>query len=127
MAATINEETLSSVIIMRSLVLLAVIVIAAFTGSSVQVAFGVLIGGVLAIGNFLWMGSTLRQIIGVRPDRPVAYALLRFIGRMTVLGLILYLILTSGWFSATGLIVGLSVIVANIIVLSISSVIRPGG
>jgi len=123
----INEETLCSVIIKRSLVLLAVLVIAAFCFFSVDVALGILAGGVIAIVNFLWMGNTLQRILGFLPDNPVRYSLFRFFARMTVLGIVLYLILTSGWFSTIGLVVGLSVIVANIITLSFFCAHRAGG
>ena len=124
---TINEETLCSVIIKRSLVLLAVLVIAAFSFISADVALGILAGGVIAIANFLWMGNTLQRILSFLPDNPVRYSLFRFLARMTILGLILYLALTSGWFSIMGLIVGLSVIVANIIALSFFCAHRAGG
>lgn len=127
MMTAINEETLCSVIIKRSLVLLAVLAIVAFSFFSVDVALGILAGGVFAIANFLWMGNTLQRILGLLPDNPVRYSLFRFLARMTVLGLVLYLTLTSGWFSTIGLVVGLSVIVANIIVLSFFCAHRAGG
>jgi len=123
----INEESLSSVIIKRSLLLLAVLTIAAFGVYSVHAALGVLAGGMIAIANFLWMGNTLKRILGLLPDNPVGYSLLRFLSRMTVVGVVLYLALRSGSFSPVGLIVGLSVIVANIAVLSFFSVQRAGG
>jgi len=41
--------------------------------------------------------------------------------------LVLYIIITSGWFSLAGLLVGLSVIVINIIALSIYGALRTGG
>jgi len=123
----INEETLCSVVIKRSLVLLAVLTIAAFSFYSVDVALGVLAGGVIAIANFLWMGNTLQRTLGLLPDNPVRYSLFRFLARMTILGLILYLVLTSGWFSTIGLFVGLSVIVANIIIISFIRAHRAGG
>jgi hypothetical protein len=82
---------------------------------------------VIAIANFLWMGNTLQRILGFLPDNPVRYSLFRFLARMTVLGLVLYLALTSGWFSIMGLVVGLSVIVANIIALSFFCAHRAGG
>jgi hypothetical protein len=124
---TINEETLSSVITKRSLVLLAALTIAAFGFFSVDVALGILAGGVIAIANFLWMGNTLQRILGFLPDNPVRYSLFRFLARMTVLGLVLYLALTSGWFSTIGLVIGLSIIVANIIALSFFCAHRAGG
>ena len=61
----------------------------------------------------------LQRILGLMPARPNLYAQLRFVLRIAVTGLVLYVIITSGWFSLAGLLAGLSVIVANIITLSI--------
>jgi len=46
---------------------------------------------------------------------------------LSLTGLLLYFIITSGWFSLAGLFVGLSVIVINIIALSLYSALRAGG
>jgi hypothetical protein len=115
----IDEENLSSTIVKRSLVLLTLLTAIAFGVYSLNAALGVLTGGLIAIVNFLWMGNTLKRTLGILPDSPLRYSLLRFLSRMTVLGLVLYLALTSGWISIIGLVVGLSVIVANIVALSL--------
>lgn len=127
MMTAINEEGLCSVIIKRSLLLLVVLAIGAFSFYSVPDALGVLAGGAIAIVNFFWMGNTLQRILGVLPENPVRYSLFRYLARMTVVGVVLYLTLTSGWFSIFGLIVGLSVIIANIIALSFFCSRRAGG
>jgi hypothetical protein len=61
------------------------------------------------------------------PARSNQYAQLRFVARFAATGLVLYVIITSGWFSLAGLLVGLSVIVVNIIALSLYSALRTGG
>ena len=127
MMTAINEGTLCSDIVRRSLIFLTILTIAAGTIYSVHDALGVVAGGVIAIVNFLWMGNTLQRILGLLPDNPVRYSLLRFLARMTVLGLVLCLALTSGWFSTMGLIAGLSVIAASIVALSFICVHRAGG
>ena len=114
----IDEEKLSSTVVKRSLILLALLTAIAFGVYSLNAALSVLAGGLIAIVNFLWMGNALKRTLGILPDSPVRYSLLRFLARMTVLGLVLYLALTSGWISIVGLVVGLSVIVANIVALS---------
>ncbi len=127
MMTAINEDNLFSVIIKGSLGLLAVLVLGAFVLFSCKAALGVLAGGVIAIVNFLWMRNVLQRILGLLPVNAQRYALMRYIARMTVTGCALYFVLTSGWFSLAGTLVGLSIIVVNIISLSLYRAMRTGG
>lgn len=127
MTTAINEDNLFAVIIKGSLVLLAVLSAAGFILYSAKAGLGVLAGGVIAVVNFAWLRNMLQRILGLIPARPDLYAQIRFVARFAVTGLALYVIITSGWFSLAGLLVGLSVIVANIIALSIYSALRTGG
>jgi hypothetical protein len=127
MTTAINEDNLFAVIIKGSLALLAVLSAAGFILFSVKAGLGVLAGGIIAVVNFAWLRNVLQRILGLMPARPDLYAQIRFVARIAVIGLVLYAIITSGWFSLAGLLVGLSVIVANIIALSIYSVLRTGG
>jgi hypothetical protein len=124
---TINEDNLFAVIIKGSLVLLAFLTLAGWALFSMQVGLGALAGGCIAITNFFWIRNTLQRILGQLPARATMYAQFRFIGRLSVTGLFLYFIITSGWFALSGLFVGLSVIVINIIALSLYSALRAGG
>ena len=127
MMTAINEDNLFAVIIKGSLALLSVLTIAGFIFFSSKAGLGVLAGGTIAILNFIWMRNVLQRILGLLSANPNRYALLRFIARMTVTGLALYLILTSGCFSLAGLLLGLSIIIANIIALSLYYALRTGG
>jgi hypothetical protein len=127
MTTAINEDNLFAVIIKGSLAVLAVLSAAGFILFSVKAGLGVLAGGVIAIVNFAWLRNVLQRILGLIPARPGLYAQTRFVVRFAVTGLVLYVIITSGWFSLAGLLVGLSVIVANIIALSLYSALRTGG
>jgi hypothetical protein len=53
--------------------------------------------------------------------------MVRYIGRMTITGCALYFVITSDLFSLAGVLVGLSIIVVNIIALSLYRVIGTGG
>jgi hypothetical protein len=127
MRTAINEDNLFAVIIKGSLALLAVLSAAGFILFSIKAGLGVLAGGIIAIVNFAWLRNMLQRILGLMPARPGLYAQLRFVARFAVTGLVLYVIITSGRFSLAGVLVGLSVIVANIIALSIYSALRTGG
>ena len=127
MMIPINEDNLFAVIIKGSLGLLALMTVCGWIFFSSAVARGVFAGGCIAIANFFWIRSVLQRILGQMPARASLYAQIRFIARLCLTGLLLYFIITSGLFSLAGLLIGLSVIVINIISLSLYSALRAGG
>jgi hypothetical protein len=127
MMTAINEDSLFAVIIKGSFGLLALLTIGSLILFSGKAALGVLAGGFIAIANFLWMRNVLQRILGLLPANADRYALMRFISRMIVTGCALYFVLTSGWFSLAGVLTGLSIIVANILILSLYRALSTGG
>jgi hypothetical protein len=127
MMAAINEDNLFAVIIKGSLGLLAVLTVGGLALFSGKAALGILAGGIIAIVNFLWMRNVLQRILGLLPANAQRYALMRYIARMTVTGCALYYVLTSGRFSLAGVLTGLSIIVVNILILSLYRALRTGG
>lgn len=119
MTTTLHEDHLAGALIRGSVLLLLVCSLSGLMLFSTKTGLGVLTGGIIGIANFLWMRSTLRRILGILPDNPGRYALLRFVARMAVLALVLYLVLVSGFCSPIALVAGLSVIVVTIVVLSL--------
>lgn len=127
MMITITEDNLFATIVKGSLGLLTVLTSSACLLFSVKTGLGVLAGGLIAITNFFWIRSVLQRILGLLPPRPFLYTQMRFIARLTLTGVALFLVITSGRFSLAGLLVGLSVIVINILALSLYSALRAGG
>lgn len=127
MMTAINEDNLFAAIIKGSLGLLAILVIGSLGLFSSKTACGVLAGGSIAIINFIWMRNALQRILEVQPASPSRYALMRYLSRMTVTGLAIYTVLTSGWFSLAGFLTGLSIIVINILTLSLYRALSTGG
>jgi hypothetical protein len=127
MMTAINEDNLFAVIIKGSLGLLTVLTVGGYVLFSGKVANGILAGGFIAIVNFLWMRNVLQRILGLLPTNANRYALMRYIARMTVTGCALYFVLTSAWFSLAGVLTGLSIIVANILALSLYRALCTGG
>ena len=127
MMTAINEDNIFAVIIRGSFVLLALLTIGSLLLFSGKAALGVLAGGIIAIVNFFWMRNVLQRVLGLMPQNPQRYALMRYIVRMTVVGFALYFVLTSGRFSLAGVLVGLSIIVINILALSLYRALSTGG
>jgi hypothetical protein len=123
----INEDNLFAVIVKGSLGLLVFLALAGWILFSAKVGLGALAGGCIAIANFFWIRNVIQRILGQLPARASLYAQVRFVARLSLTSLILYFVITSGWFSLAGLFIGLSVIVINIIALSLYSAIRAGG
>jgi hypothetical protein len=127
MMATISEDNLFGAIIRGSLGLLAVLTLGSLILFSGKAAGGVLAGGIIAIANFLWLRNALQRILGLLPSNAQQYAMVRYLGRMTVTGCALYFVLTSAWFSLAGVLTGLSIIVINICALSLYRALGTGG
>jgi len=124
---TINEDNLFAVIIKGSLGLLAVLTVCSYVFFSGKVALGILAGGSIAIVNFLWMRNVLQRILGFLPPKASRYALVRYFVRLAATAFCLYFVITSSWFSLIGVLIGLSIIVANIFLLTIYRALRTGG
>lgn len=127
MMITINEDNLFAVIIKGSLGLMVFLALGGWAFFSPQAGFGVLAGATIAIVNFLLIRNALQRILGQPSANSTRYAQLRFIARLSLAAMLLYFIVTSGWFSLIALFVGLSVIVVNIIAFSLYSAMRAGG
>ena len=123
---TINEARLPTVILQSSVVLLFIATVAGFLFYTMPVGLGILAGGSIAIINFAWQRRTLRQLLGSQIPATPGSAALRYLLRLSITAVILYAVLTSGYFSTIALLVGLSVIVAVIIVLTLYSAFYKG-
>ena len=124
---TINEDNLFSVIIKGSFTLLLFLTLTGWIFFSTKLTLGILAGGCIAVANFFWIRNVLQRVLVQQPAKATMYAQLRFVARLSITGLLLYFIITSGWFSLAGVLIGLSVIVINIIALSLYSAARAGG
>ncbi len=114
----IHEDNLFAAVIRWGIAFLLLFSLSGLIFFSARTALSVLVGGVIGIANFLWMRNTLGRILGVLPSHPGRTAAFWFVARMSVMAVILYLLMISGYFSLIGLVAGLSVIVAAIILLS---------
>jgi len=112
---TINEDNLVSRVITGSSFLLTFLAAVGFTLFSSADGLGIVAGGSLAILNFIWQRHALQMLLTHRPNRPVLYSTLRFVTRLAVVALALFLFIKSGYVSIAGLLTGLSVIVVTII------------
>jgi len=105
------------------------LLLAAATALLINPRFGcsVLAGGILASANFIWIRRGLEAALNVRPGNASRFALIRFLLRLAIMAVLLYVLIVQLGANIIGLLVGLSVLVLNIIALSIYMSTRKGG
>jgi hypothetical protein len=123
----INESNIFGVLVAGSLIL--TVVLGAVTGVLVSARFGVsvLAGGALASANFLWIRRGLQAALSLLPKDASRFALLRYLFRLAVMAVLLYVLIVHLGADILGLLLGLSVLVVNITAFSILLSTRKGG
>lgn len=107
-----REERLPRYLLAGSILILLIIAAVSVLFFSASVATSASAGGMIAIINLLWQRRSLGALLQLTPqDRPMLAALVRFIIRISLTAVVLYLVITSSWFSLWGLLAGLSVTV----------------
>jgi hypothetical protein len=110
----INEDNLLTTLVTGSILLSTTLALAGFFLYGYKTGCGIAAGAGIAILNFVWQRTIIQRVLGLHINRPAAYTTVRYLLRLTITAVLLYFILTSGLFSITGLLVGLSVIVMMI-------------
>ena len=123
----IAEDNLISVLAIGCACLLLLLSLVGWFAVSARFAAGVAAGGTLALLNFLWLRNALEKILRMPPGQATRSANIRYIIRLSALGFILWLLITKANISIPGLLVGLSVLVIGIGMLTLYRLLHPGG
>lgn len=123
----LNESNLFAWLVGGSLVVSAVA--GAICALFISANFGgsLFIGGVLATANFLWMKRGVATALQLQPRNATRFAVLRYLLRLAVMAVLLYLLIVRLGVDIFGLLIGLSVLVLNITIFSIYLSTRKGG
>lgn len=112
-------EQLPAQLVVRNWVILALLLAISLPFGSLPLSMGILAGGLVAIGGFLWLRRSLRKLL----DQPKGGAKFRFqfgyVLRLTALGLCLAFLIGGLNVHPLGLMIGLSVVVINLLVMTI--------
>jgi hypothetical protein len=123
----INENNIYAALLAASAGLTALLAVGGALLVSFRFGLSVLAGGILATANFYRMRQGLEAVLEIRPAHPSRYAFMRYLGRIALLAILLYLLIVQLRADVFGLILGLSVLVINIILFSIFLSTRKGG
>lgn len=122
----INENNIFTFLTCGSLALLLLLAVAGLIIGSLRFSLSVLAGGVMAIANFFWLRSILVRAFRLQPREAPRFAALRYIVRLAVLAAAVFILIVYCKADVFGLLLGLSVLVFNIIALSIYMVSAKG-
>jgi hypothetical protein len=121
----LNPRTMKT----TSWIVLAVLAVSGWLWFGREFAIGILVGGLLAVLNFHFMAyilnSTLNRQWGSQEEwqttgrQAVSFMTLKYVLRFTVLAVIIFFLVTTGWVNIFGLVVGLSTVVLTLMVLGI--------
>lgn len=123
----INEDNLFPWLLGGSLLVSAVLGIVTAFAVSPRFGASLFVGGVLASANFVWLRRGLEATLQQHADRATRFAVLRYILRLAVMAVLLYLLIVHLGVNIFGLLIGLSALVLNITALSIYLSTRKGG
>jgi len=110
-----QDEQLLGDVARRNWVVLAGLILLSLPWGSVPVTLGVLSGGLVAIGGYLWLQHSLKKVIA-EPSRHSARSFkISYFVRLGSLAAILLLLIAVARVNPLGLAAGLSVVVVNIL------------
>ncbi len=105
-------------------IILAVIFLPSLCFAPYKFALGILIGGFISIVNFYWMEKSLRGAFGKKTGSIKGFIMAKYFLRLALTGVILYFLITNETVNVIGLIIGLSVVIINIIAITIISLTK---
>ena len=116
-------EQLPSQMARRNWIILALLLLGSLPFGNLELSFGILLGGLVAIGGFLWMKRSLNRLI----EQPAGGAKFRYqfgyLVRLAALAAIIAVLVAVVKVNTLGLIIGLSVVVINLFWITIQRVL----
>jgi len=86
---------------------------------------GIILGGIISIGNFYMLQESIARIFSTEPDfRNKKKIMIKFYFRLVILSIIIYIVITIGFVDLVGFAIGLSIILLSIFGLGIGAARR---
>ncbi len=120
----IVKDPLQRRIELTNWIVLAVIFIPAIIFTPFKFALGILLGGFISILNFHWMERGLHGIFQRSGGNVKGPILIKYYIRLAITGVVLYFLIAYQTVNVIGLVIGLSVVVINIIIFTITNLTK---
>ena len=112
------ETDILAIVTKWSWLLLVIMTATCSIFGSTSFGLGVAAGGLIALGNNFWLRSILERILIQQRADARSYAIVRYILRLTISGIIIVALMKFG-INIAGLLVGLSTLVITITTVSV--------
>lgn len=113
-----TEQDILAIVTRWSWLLLGALTVISSLLVSVNFGIGVAAGGLIALGNNFWLRSILERILIQQRADARSYAIIRYVLRLTISGVIIVTLMKFG-INIAGLLVGLSTLVITITTVSV--------
>jgi len=123
----ITENNLFAILSAGNWVVLALMAAGSLLFGTARFATGVLAGGLIAVVNCYWLYSILQRAMQLPVRKAVRFAQARYFIRLVVIAVIVSALIIYQGINIPGLLLGLSVLVVNIIFITIYISIHKGG
>lgn len=123
----ITENNFFTVLIFGNCALLAVMALAGLVFVSSGFAAGMLAGGIIAIINCYWLYFILQRALQLPAQQAVRFTLLRYLLRLILIAVIVSALIIYFKINVFGLLLGLSILVINIMGITIHISTRKEG
>ncbi|MBP1752937.1 MAG: atpI [Geobacteraceae bacterium] len=123
----ITENNLFAILSAGNWVVLALMAAGGLLFGTARFATGVLAGGLIAVVNCYWLYSILQRAMQLPVRKAVRFAQARYFIRLVVIAVIVSALIIYQGINIPGLLLGLSVLVVNIIFITIYISIHKGG
>jgi len=119
MTMPVNDDQLLETMARQNWIILTVLVLLSLFWQSLPVTMGVLAGGMLVIINYLWLGRSLAKVLS-DPHRGAEKGFKRnYLFRLLFIACAMYVFLVRGGVHPLAFTAGLSVVVINIMVITV--------
>lgn len=123
----INENNIFAILTIGSSLLLALLSVCGLLFFSASFAVGVVAGGIVAIANCHWLYRILQRAMGLPAQQAVRFAQARYALRLAILAIIISILIIYVKINIFGLLLGLSVLVITLIILTLYMATLNGG
>lgn len=125
--ARITDENLLTALVAICAAVALLLTVVSWMLVSGNFAVGVFAGGCVAITNFVWLRSALVKILQLPIEKASGAANLRYLLRLAATGFVLWLLIVKAGLNIFGLLLGLSVLVIGIMLLTVYRLLHSGG
>lgn len=123
----INENNFFAVLTIGSSLLLVFFAVGGLIFISASFAAGVTTGGIAAIANSHWLYRTLQRAMSLPAPQAVRFTQLRYALRLAILAILVSILIIYVKINIFGLLLGLSILVITIIMVTVYMATLNGG